>query len=214
YPKEKPLAFSWPTAAGMSGNILAIRAKVTYDFWRHFITEGRGLLAEYNKKNNLDIRINREQTIHVSDNERLGLYIRKYIREVHSKANRKCPDVTYKKGILTIGKEYSMTPTMAAIQFGINLEAWNGLPIQELMSPKEKEALKRGEVKAGSLRLTGVNLTKALTLKSGMDNNKENDQEKSESCTSTAESPELENGRKRPTNSEGFENNPAKLAKV
>ncbi|KAL6742019.1 hypothetical protein Aduo_015219 [Ancylostoma duodenale] len=83
YLRDKPLAFSWPTAAGMTGNILAMRAKVSYDFWRHFITEGRGLLAGCNKSNNLDIRINREQTVNVPDNECLGLYIRKFIKEVH-----------------------------------------------------------------------------------------------------------------------------------
>ncbi|KAL6726422.1 hypothetical protein Aduo_016677 [Ancylostoma duodenale] len=215
YPKEKPIAFSWPTAAGMTGNILAIRAKISYDFWRFFITEGRGLLAEYNKTNNLDIRINREQTLTVSDNERLGLYIRKFIKEAHVRGNRKCPDITFKKGILNIGKEYSMTPTMAAVQFGINLEAWNGLPLDDLLTQKEKDAIKKGEIKPGSLRLTGVNLTKSQSPKITSDNNKENCMDKQESSSISSESPDAEAGRKRPTSGVNNQDElPAKMPKV
>ncbi|RCN26096.1 hypothetical protein ANCCAN_28184 [Ancylostoma caninum] len=182
YPREKPIAFSWPTAAGMTGNILAIRAKISYDFWRFFITEGRGLLAEYNKTNNLDIRINREQTLTVSDNERLG---------------------------------ESMTPTMAAVQFGINLEAWNGLPLDDLLTQKEKDAIKRGDVKLGSLRLTGVNLTKSQSSKNTSENNKENCMEKQESSSNSSESPDVEVGRKRPTSGVNNQDDlPAKMPKV
>ncbi|RCN46308.1 hypothetical protein ANCCAN_07698 [Ancylostoma caninum] len=37
---------------------------------------------------------------------------------------------------------WSMTPTMAAVQFGINLEAWNGLPLDDLLTQKQKDAIK------------------------------------------------------------------------
>ncbi|KAL6742018.1 hypothetical protein Aduo_015218 [Ancylostoma duodenale] len=56
--------------------------------------------------------------------------------------------------MLNIGREYALTPTMAAIQFGINLDEWNGLPIQELLSSKEKEAIKG----SSSAENTGVEM--------------------------------------------------------
>ncbi|RCN25340.1 hypothetical protein ANCCAN_28949 [Ancylostoma caninum] len=216
YPKEKALAFAWPTAAGQTGSIVAMRAKVSYDFWRHFITEGRGLLAEYNKNNSLDIRIQREQTLHVSDTERLGLFIRRFIREAYNKANRKCPDILFKKGILQIGKEYHMTPTMAAYQFGINLEEWNGLPLEELFTPKESEAIKKGEVTFGSLRLTGVSLTRNHMSQQNTATNKENESNNvgaNESEKTTSNSLESEAGRKRPTSDEVVETVPWKIPK-
>ncbi|CAJ0595381.1 unnamed protein product [Cylicocyclus nassatus] len=162
YPKDRPLAFSWPTGAGVHKGIPAIRAKISYDCWRHFLSVGRNNLAEYNSTHNEDIRIVREQTVKVSDQERLGLYIRKFIKDVHVAARRKCPEIVFKKSMLHIGREYSMTPTMAAYRFNINFDQWSGLPLEALFSPSEKESIEKGEVEKGGLRLTGVNLTKPL----------------------------------------------------
>ncbi|CAJ0594594.1 unnamed protein product [Cylicocyclus nassatus] len=134
YPVEKPMAFTWPTSAGMSNNIQAIRAKVSFEFRKYFISEGRNLLLEYNKQNNNDVCISHEQTLKVSETERLG----KYIRDVHVQSKRKCPEMTFKKGVLQIGKEYSLTPPMAAIKIIINMSAWTGLPLKELLLPAKK----------------------------------------------------------------------------
>ncbi|CAJ0591301.1 unnamed protein product [Cylicocyclus nassatus] len=167
YPKDKPIAFSWSTAAGISKEITAIRAKITYDFWRFFLTEGRQHLAEYNIENHTDIRISKEQTIKVSDTEKLGLYLRKFIREMHLLSRRKCPEILYKKGMLHIGKEHVLSPAMAAFRFDVNLDAWIGLPLENLFTPKEKESIEKGEFKRGELRLTGINLSKPLPIEAG-----------------------------------------------
>ncbi|CAJ0597622.1 unnamed protein product [Cylicocyclus nassatus] len=94
--------------------------------------------------------------------EKLGFYIRKFIREAHNEARRRCPDISFKKGMLSIGREHTLTPTMAAYQFNINMETWRGLPLEEMMTNAEKTKVQNGEVTRGSLRLTGVNLTKPL----------------------------------------------------
>ncbi|CAJ0600803.1 unnamed protein product [Cylicocyclus nassatus] len=47
--------FSWPAPAGTKGSSVAIRAKITYPFWKFFINEGRKNLSEYNKVNEKNI---------------------------------------------------------------------------------------------------------------------------------------------------------------
>ncbi|KHJ82145.1 hypothetical protein OESDEN_18163, partial [Oesophagostomum dentatum] len=69
------------------------------------------------------------------------LYVRKFIKNAHVLANRKCPDITFKKGILQIGKDHTLTPTMAVVLFNINMEEWNGLPLECLLTNHEKESI-------------------------------------------------------------------------
>ncbi|CAJ0591083.1 unnamed protein product [Cylicocyclus nassatus] len=89
--------FSWPVPAGNQGGLLAIRARITYDFWKFFMQDGRKNLYEYNNTNGTDIKISREKTITLEDQERLGLYIRKRIKDEYRRINKKCIEVTLKK---------------------------------------------------------------------------------------------------------------------
>ncbi|CAJ0603476.1 unnamed protein product [Cylicocyclus nassatus] len=69
YPSDKPLPFSWPTGAGVFKGISAIRARISYDCWRYFLSEGRNHLSTYNATNKKDIKIIKEQTMKVSDED-------------------------------------------------------------------------------------------------------------------------------------------------
>ncbi|KAL6742990.1 hypothetical protein Aduo_016077 [Ancylostoma duodenale] len=153
YPNDLPTPLSWPTGAGTSGNIQAIRCKMTYDFWRFFLAEGRKNLAEYNKDHWTEIRISREKSLPMSDMDRLGLYIRKKIKERYLMANKKPVDVTIRRGLLQIGDRQPMKPTTAAYKFGIGMSTWNGLPLRELLTAEEKKAVDSGELKFGSEKL-------------------------------------------------------------
>ncbi|KAL6723329.1 hypothetical protein Aduo_018346 [Ancylostoma duodenale] len=97
YPTEFPHPFSWPTTAGFAGNCTAIKTRMSYNFWKFFMSEGRKTLYEYNRKNGTDIKINREKTVSLQDQDRLGLYIRKYIRSEYSRLNKKPVEVTMRK---------------------------------------------------------------------------------------------------------------------
>ncbi|WKY01078.1 hypothetical protein Q1695_015238 [Nippostrongylus brasiliensis] len=57
YPSERPSPFSWPTQAGRTRSGIALRARVTYDFWRYFMKTGRKHLDAYNKEKKTEIRI-------------------------------------------------------------------------------------------------------------------------------------------------------------
>ncbi|WKY07655.1 hypothetical protein Q1695_007259 [Nippostrongylus brasiliensis] len=39
YPSERPSPFSWPTQAGRTRSGIALRARVTYDFWRLYVRQ-------------------------------------------------------------------------------------------------------------------------------------------------------------------------------
>ncbi|VDK83018.1 unnamed protein product [Cylicostephanus goldi] len=51
-----------------------------------------------------------------------------------------------------------MKPAIAAIVLNLDLEGWSGLPLEELLTEKEKNSVKVGEIKRGSLSLPDVNL--------------------------------------------------------
>ncbi|RCN40930.1 hypothetical protein ANCCAN_13127 [Ancylostoma caninum] len=125
YPREHPTPFSWPTTAGYYGNCMAIRTRMTYHFWRFFMQEGRKTLYEYNRRNGAEIKINREKTITLQDQDRMGLFIRKYIRAEYNKVNKKGVDVTMRKGLLKIGEHPPMKPSVIAVLLDINLKGRN-----------------------------------------------------------------------------------------
>ncbi|CAJ0591205.1 unnamed protein product [Cylicocyclus nassatus] len=77
YPSSRGTAFTWPSPAGFYGNHMAIRARMSYDFWKHFLSEGRKALYEYNKFHGTEIKLSREKTLPITEQERLGLFIRK-----------------------------------------------------------------------------------------------------------------------------------------
>ncbi|CAJ0591370.1 unnamed protein product [Cylicocyclus nassatus] len=154
--------FSWPVPAGNQGGLLAIRARITYDFWKFFMQDGRKNLYEYNNTNGTDIKISREKTITLEDQERLGLYIRKMIKDEYRRNNKKCVEVTLKKSLLKIGDNQPVKPAIAAILLDIDIDPWSGLPLDQLLSEKEKESLQKGEIKRGSLVLPDIQLKKSV----------------------------------------------------
>ncbi|CAJ0589689.1 unnamed protein product [Cylicocyclus nassatus] len=157
---NKPQPFSWPVPAGTHGGLLAIRARITYEFWKFFMSEGRKTLYEYNSTNGTDIKISREKTITLEDQDRLGLYIRKIIKDEYKRINKKGVEVTLKKSLLKIGDYQPVKPAIAAIMLDIDIEAWSGLPLEQLLTEKEKESLEKGEIKRGSMQLPDITLSK------------------------------------------------------
>ncbi|KAL6724037.1 hypothetical protein Aduo_018971 [Ancylostoma duodenale] len=159
YPSEHATPFSWPTGAGFYGNHLAIRARMSYHFWKYFMQEGRKHLYEYNKQNGVDIKINREKTLSLQDQDRLGLYVRKTIRNAYTQIKQPGVEVTLKKGFLKIGEHPPMRPALAAYLLGLDMSAWNGLPLESMLTEADKSSISRGEIKQGSLTLPNINLS-------------------------------------------------------
>ncbi|VDK60373.1 unnamed protein product [Cylicostephanus goldi] len=140
-PDDMKEYFSWPAPAGKSNDILAIRVKISYSFWKYFMTTGRKYLFEHNKSNGTNIVISREKTITLQDEDRLGLYIRKTLRELYASKNKRCPDISMRRSTLKIGNYEPMKPALAAILMDIDLKGWGGLPIISLLSDEDKEKL-------------------------------------------------------------------------
>ncbi|KAL6742021.1 hypothetical protein Aduo_015221 [Ancylostoma duodenale] len=155
YPEGRPPAFSWPTGAGVSRDLPAYRACVSYDYWCYFMSEGRKRLNEYNREQNLRIEINKEVTQKISDERNLGLLLRKKIKEAYLAAKKKVPDMSVKKERLHIGNELVLKPSLAAIKLNADLSDWEGLPVREMLTEEEREQYDRGELKYGSLTLPG-----------------------------------------------------------
>ncbi|VDO26111.1 unnamed protein product [Heligmosomoides polygyrus] len=146
YPSDRPNPFSWPVQAGYTNTGPAIRS-------------GRRRLYEYNKKNDTDIRIIREKTKPVMDQEKLGLFIRKTLREAYHAAKIKGEEVNLIKGKIVIGKEQPMRPTTAAVKLNLNMTAWQGEPLESMLCKQEKEDIEKGALVYGSLKLKGIDVS-------------------------------------------------------
>ncbi|VDP51885.1 unnamed protein product [Heligmosomoides polygyrus] len=136
----------------------AIRAKMCYEFWRFFMKSGRRRLYEYNKKNSTDIGIVRVETKPVMDQEKLGLTIRKTLREAWHAAKIK-GDENLIKGKIVIGKEQPMCSTTAAVKLNLNMSAWQGEPLVSMQCKQEKEDIEKGALFYGSLKLDGIDVS-------------------------------------------------------
>ncbi|KAK6045039.1 hypothetical protein COOONC_17456 [Cooperia oncophora] len=87
YSESKTAAFTWPVIAGLHRGIPAIRmgdleiiqAKVSYDFWRYFMSEGRKKLSQYNKEKGSKIAVLKELTLKNTDENNLGYYFTYFI---------------------------------------------------------------------------------------------------------------------------------------
>ncbi|CAJ0593201.1 unnamed protein product [Cylicocyclus nassatus] len=128
YPTSKGNPFSWPAPAGISGGILAIRARITFDFRRIFMADGRKTLCENNSK-----KRNRYK-----DN----LFIRNSIKDAYARENKKCIDITSKKSLIKIGNNEPVKPAVASVLLNLDLSSWTGLPIKELLSKQEKTKIR------------------------------------------------------------------------
>ncbi|CAJ0593203.1 unnamed protein product [Cylicocyclus nassatus] len=113
-------------------------ARITFDFWRTFMAEGRKTLYENNSKNGTDIKIIRERTLSLEDQDRLGLFIRKSIKDACARKNKKCIDITLKKSLIKIGNNEPVNPAVASVLLNLDLSSWTGLPVEELLSKQEK----------------------------------------------------------------------------
>ncbi|CAJ0588300.1 unnamed protein product [Cylicocyclus nassatus] len=100
---NKPQLFSWPVPDGTHGGLLAIRARISYEFWKFFMSEGRKTLYEYNSTNGTDINL-KGKDHHIGGS----------------------------------GQTRPVKPAIAAIMLDIDTEAWSGLPIEQLLSEKER----------------------------------------------------------------------------
>ncbi|KAK6017483.1 hypothetical protein OSTOST_16995, partial [Ostertagia ostertagi] len=81
------------------------RAKVSYEYWKYFMTEGRRKLADYNKDNGTRITIMKEHVLRVADENNLGLLLRQKITKLYEAAKLKIPVMSVKKGKIFIGRE-------------------------------------------------------------------------------------------------------------
>ncbi|KAL6723837.1 hypothetical protein Aduo_018798 [Ancylostoma duodenale] len=157
----RPMPFTWPAPAGEHSRIPAYRVKVSYEYWRYFMGEGRRKLQEYNKENNCKIEINKEQT----------LLLRKKITALYKNQNKKVPEMSVKKGRLNIGRELSLKPAVAAIKLRIDLSEWQKTPLVELLSDSELKDYEAGELAYGSLKLPGLEMNVDESAKEGNQTN-------------------------------------------
>ncbi|WKX88374.1 hypothetical protein Q1695_008203 [Nippostrongylus brasiliensis] len=155
YPEDKPNAFSWPVQAGATQTGPAIRARVTYDFWKFFMRTGRKNLENYNRANGTDIRISKEKTKLLQEKESLALYVRRETREVLKKVGSKV-EVNIVKGLIRFGNEQPMSATTAAIKLNVDMTKWNGSKLEDLLTLQEKKDLEAGKLTYGSIRIDGV----------------------------------------------------------
>ncbi|KAK5971978.1 hypothetical protein GCK32_010004 [Trichostrongylus colubriformis] len=156
YTCENKSAFTWPTSAGTYKGIAAIRAKVSYEFWKYFMSEGRKKLAEYNKNHGTKISILKELTLKSMDENNLGLLIRKKLNGMYAREGLKGPEMFVRRGCIHIGKDLVLKPSVAAIRLNLALPEWKGLPVEELLNERDKHELKIGNIKYGDLVLPGL----------------------------------------------------------
>ncbi|KAK6044950.1 hypothetical protein COOONC_17545 [Cooperia oncophora] len=97
--------FTWPTFA-VSGGIPAYRAKVSYAYWRYFMSEGRRRLAEHNKEQGTKIAVIKEQILRNQDSNNFGLLVRKKLYSLYASKKVKAPEISVKRGLLHIWKKY------------------------------------------------------------------------------------------------------------
>ncbi|VDO80203.1 unnamed protein product [Heligmosomoides polygyrus] len=163
YPMEKGNPFSWPTYAGEYGNHSAIRVRISYEFWKFFMREGRKVLYEYNREHGTTIIISREKTLSLQEQDRLGLYLRKKIKQEYAKCKKNPPDITMSKGALRIGSMEPMKPLVAAIRLDVDMSDWNGSKLEDMLTEKKQSAMEKGELAFGTLKLPGIELSKKLS---------------------------------------------------
>ncbi|WKY06800.1 hypothetical protein Q1695_006743 [Nippostrongylus brasiliensis] len=129
YPEDKLNAFSWPVQAGATQTGPAIRARVTYDFWKFFMRTGQ--------------------------KESSALYVRRETREVLKKVGSKV-EVNIVKGLIRFGNEQPMSPTTAAIKLNVDMTKWNGSKLEDLLTLQGKKDLETGKLTYGSIKIDGV----------------------------------------------------------
>lgn len=100
----KSASFSWPTGAGLPRNMPDIRAHVTYDFWKCFLSEGRKKLAEHNKNSGSRIEITKKVTLKVSDKNNLGLLMRHKLGEIYLEHGKQVPEMYVRRGQIYVGR--------------------------------------------------------------------------------------------------------------
>ncbi|WKX94622.1 hypothetical protein Q1695_011696 [Nippostrongylus brasiliensis] len=123
YPKDQGKAFSWPAPADVSGGVPAYRAQVSYEFWKYFIRFGRRKLFDYNEKNGAMIRLTKEKTLSLQEQDRLGLFLRKKLKQAYSNATIRAPEISLIKGLLKIGEEVAGQLRYGSMQLqGISIE--------------------------------------------------------------------------------------------
>ncbi|KAK6045410.1 hypothetical protein COOONC_17085 [Cooperia oncophora] len=138
------------------------------------MTEGRRKLSDYNKENGLKITLTKEQTLST-----LRLLIRKRLTSMYHLKGLKAPDMSVKKGYIHIGKDlvsvmlyqlvtfclllpsyYLINQTMkspvAAIKLGLPLPEWKGIPVEDLLSERDRTDLMNGHLKYSCLTLPGL----------------------------------------------------------
>ncbi|KAK6024182.1 hypothetical protein OSTOST_10012 [Ostertagia ostertagi] len=106
------------------------------------MSEGRHRLSEYNKNNGTSICMLKELTMRASDENNLGLLIRKKLTSIYNSNSVKVPDMRVRKGFLSIGKNLTIRSSLAFVKFGLTLPEWKGVPIEELLDDEEKADLK------------------------------------------------------------------------
>ncbi|WKY02642.1 hypothetical protein Q1695_016144 [Nippostrongylus brasiliensis] len=163
YPKDQGKAFSWPAPAGVSDGVPAYRAQVSYEFWKYFIRFGRRKLFEYNEKNSAMIRLTKEKTLTLQEQDRLGLFLRKKLKQAYLNAKIRAPEISLVKGLLKIGDEVPQRPAVLAVKLNVDLSEWNGSALEDLLTNSEKEAIKAGQLRYGSMQLQGISIEKPKT---------------------------------------------------
>ncbi|WKY12086.1 hypothetical protein Q1695_003563 [Nippostrongylus brasiliensis] len=161
-----------PSSAGLTNGGHAIRAKMCYDFWNYFLKTGRRKLSNYNQKNNLEIRIIREKTRTVQEIERLRLFLRKTLRESFERHYVRGQYVNILKGKIKIGTLEPMSPPTAVVRLSMDLKGWNGSSLSDMLSNREKNDIRAGKLKFGSLKLNGVDVNPDLVKEVNLESSK------------------------------------------
>ncbi|KAK6046573.1 hypothetical protein COOONC_15921 [Cooperia oncophora] len=149
-------AFTWPTFAGVSGGIPA-RKFLTRIGDTSCLRVAEGLL-KHNKEQGTKIAVIKEQILRNQDSNNFGYVELAFVVQMlvmhmlilacwsgknytHCMLQRKvkAPEISVKRGLLHIGKNMIVKPSIVAISLNLVLSEWKGLPPEELLSESERK---------------------------------------------------------------------------
>ncbi|VDL74991.1 unnamed protein product [Nippostrongylus brasiliensis] len=65
-----------------------------------------------------------------------------------------------------------MSPPTAVVRLSMDLKGWNGSPLSDMLSNREKNEIRAGRLKFGSLKLNGVDVNPDLVKEVNLESNK------------------------------------------
>ncbi|EYB88000.1 hypothetical protein Y032_0254g308 [Ancylostoma ceylanicum] len=154
--ENDPYPMSWPRPSGIGHALMAISVKVSPTFWRWFSTTGKLRLNEYNQMQGTKIMFIQEQTMRVTELNRLCMYLRVKIRAKYAEAKKRPIDIYLRKGKIELKDIGIFDPVVLAMRLQWDYQDWNGTAIEELLDERLKKEKESGRMAIGLLLLPGL----------------------------------------------------------